>query len=269
MSGSQILASAIGESVPQWLIPAFVVVTHLGNVGFLLAIFVVDYWVGDHERGAHALGVALAGMALVVALKALFAEPRPPEPDRLVAATGYSFPSGHATTSTVAYGILAFDLEIGTRRVRFAVASVLVALIALSRVVLRVHFVRDVVAGVVVGVAFLTVAVALTRHAPRPGFLLAVGLGLVAFVVSGASPHGVAIFGATVGAVVAWEWLDGVPSVESPGTRLTLLGGVLPVTLCVGYVASYWSIPLVAVFVLDGAAIAAILTAPRLLEWFD
>ncbi len=199
MSGSQFpgpgfldpgVSTAVREAVPPWLVPAFVAITFLGNAGFYLAAFSLDYWFGDHERGAHALGVALGGMALVVALKALFAEPRPPEAGRLVEATGYSFPSGHATGAAVAYGVLAFDLRMGSRRTRFAVAGVLVALIALSRVVLGVHFVRDVVAGVVAGGVFLAVAIVVTEHAPRPGFFLAVGVGLVAAVLSGASTDG-------------------------------------------------------------------------------
>lgn len=273
MSGSQVLGPGIGDAVrgavPPWLVPVFVVITHLGNVGLFLAAFSLDYWFGDHRRGAHALGVALAGMALIVALKALFAEPRPPQSGHLVSVSGYSFPSGHATGSTIAYGLLAFDLEVGTRRARFAVAAVLVALIALSRVVLGVHFVRDVVAGVIVGATFLAIAIAVTEHSPRPGFLMAVGVGLAAVVVSGASTDGVAIFGAALGATLGWESLDAIPAVESLKGQAVLLGGVLPGALGVGYVTAYWDVSLAVAFVLNVVVMAAVVAGPRMLARFD
>lgn len=268
MSGSLVVGSGLGEAirqaVPPWFVPVVVVITHLGSVVFLLALFTVDYWFGDHERGAHALSLALAGMALVTALKALYAEPRPSEDVRLVVASGYSFPSGHATIATIGYGVLAFDIELGTRRTRYVVASVLVVLIALSRVVLGVHFLRDVVAGVAVGVAFLAVTKSLTGHAPRPGFLLAAALGVIALLASGASQDSVVEFGAILGAAVAWESVEEIPAVESLEESLVLLGGGLPVFVGASYLSLFIDLPLAVVFVLNVVLLSGVILAPLL-----
>lgn len=266
MRASQVVGSGVGElireAVPAWLIPAFVVLTELGNVGVFLSLFALDYWFGDRERGAHAIGLAVAGMALITALKALFVAPRPPEEVNVIPISGYSFPSGHALGATIAYGILAFDLEVGTARLRYAAAALVVGLVALSRVVLGVHFVRDVVAGVAIGIAFLAVAITLTGRVPRLGFLLAVGLGVVAFAISGASQDGVAVLGAALGAALAWEALDATPAVDSRWGQAVLVGGVLPALAGLGYASTLDTLSPAAVFVLSGAVMVGILLAP-------
>lgn len=266
MVGTPVVGSGLDEvlrqAVPPWLVPLFIVITRLGNVVVLLGLFTIDYWFGDHDRGAHALGLALAGMALVTTLKAFFAEPRPPEHVRLVAAAGFSFPSGHATIATIGYGTLAYDLKLGSRRVRYAVAGVLVTLIALSRVVLGVHFLRDVVVGIAVGVAFLAVTASLTGHHPRPGFLLAAALGAIALLASGASQDSVVEFGAILGATVAWESVGEIPTVESVREHLALLGVGLPVFVGISYVSLLTDIPTAGVFLLNVALLAGVVLAP-------
>jgi len=260
------LGSAIRGAVPPWLIPVFVGITWLGNVGLFLAVFAFDYWFGDRERGAHAISIIVGGMALLILLKSFFAAPRPPEEVNVIPISGYSFPSGHATGATIAYGVLAHDLEVGSRRLRFAVAGVLVGLIALSRVVLGVHYVRDIVAGIIVGLAFLVATILLTRHSPRPGFLVALGLGVAALLVSGASHDGVSVFGAALGAALAWELIGEGSHLESLRERAVLVALALPVLAAVGYFSTRTGLPRPATFALNGAVTAGLLTAPRIVD---
>lgn len=258
------IGTAIRTAVPPELIPLFVAITHLGATAFLFVLFTFDYWFGDRKRGAHALGVFLAGMALVVALKSFFAQPRPPDSIAAIGASGYSFPSGHAMQSTIGYGLLAYDLKWGTMRQRFGVAAVVAALVSLSRVVLGVHYVRDVVAGVVIAAAFLVVACRLTGRAPDVAFLLAAAVGTVALLVSGASHSGLAVFGGSVAAAVAWRWLDSVPPVETRSGRAVLAVGVLPFAAAVAYVALRTGLPDVFVAPLIGVVTASLLSGPAL-----
>lgn len=256
------LGEAVREVVPPWMVPVFYGITMLGNIGFLLVLFALDYWFGAPRRGAHALGLAVAGMAVITVLKFFFAIPRPPPAVNSIPISGYSFPSGHATASTIAYGILAYDLRIGTARLRYAVASLLVALIALSRVVLGVHYVRDVVAGILIGVAFLAAAFTLTRHVPSRGFSLALALAVVALLVSNWSHDGVAVLGAATGAAVAWYFLDAMPTVQSTSEYVVLLGGVLPMLGVLGYVGTLSGVDLFVAFLLNAVTLSSILVAP-------
>ncbi|MFC6824326.1 phosphatase PAP2 family protein [Halopelagius fulvigenes] len=272
MSRAQVVGVELGHTIrqviPPELIPVFMFITFFGGVGFVLVMFTVDYWFVDAKRGAHSLGLAIAGAGLVVALKSFFGEPRPSVDVAVISASGFSFPSGHATLSTVAYGILAYDLRKGTWRVRLAVASVVVALIALSRVVLGVHYVRDVVAGVLFGSLFLLAAISLTKHVPRYAFWLAAAVGTAGLVVSGASQDGLAIFGASAGAALAWGSFDVYPDVESRREQAVLVVGVLPFLAAAGYVATKLDPPPTAVVLLTGAVTAAILAAPLVIERF-
>jgi hypothetical protein len=254
----------VREAVPSELVPLFVAITHLGAVGLFLGVFTLDYWFGDHRRGAHALGVAVCGMGLVVALKSLFAHPRPPDAVAHVAVSGYSFPSGHAMQSTIGYGILAHDLDAGTRTQRFAAAGVLVSLVALSRVVIGVHFVRDVVAGVVLGALFLAGVIRITERAPGPAFRLAGALGAAALGASGASYHGVAVFGASTGAVAAWRVVERDQTVATAAGRVVLAVGVLPLLGALGYVTTELRPPPVVAACLTAVLLAVVIGAPSL-----
>lgn len=272
MGVSQVIGSEIGEAirqaVPPWLVPVFLAITRLGNVVVFFALFTLDYWFGDHERGAHAISLALGGMALITVLKALFAEPRPREAIQVIKAGGFSFPSGHATTATIGWGVLAYDLKIGSRDTRYAVAAVLIVLVALSRVVLGVHFVRDVVAGIFVGLAFLVATILLTEHAPRPGFLLAAGLGVAALLISGISQDSVAELGAILGAALAWEAFgEDIPSVETDREHVVLVAA-LPVFGALGYLSLTTEIALVLVFLLNAVLMVGIIVAPLIATRF-
>nr|WP_246308445.1 hypothetical protein [Halosimplex rubrum] len=74
----QTLGDAVRAAMPSWLVPVFHGITRLGNLGVFLVAFALDYWFVDRERGAHAIGVVVGGMAMLTALKYAFAAPRPP-----------------------------------------------------------------------------------------------------------------------------------------------------------------------------------------------
>lgn len=158
--------------------------------------------------------------------------------------------------------MLAYDLEVGSRYTRYAVAATLIVLVALSRVVLGVHFVRDVVVGITVGLGFLAVTIVRTEHDPRPGFLLAAGLGVAALVTSGLSQDSMAEFGAIVGAAVAWESIGAeVPSVETDRERL-VLAAALPLFGGLGYLSLNTRLAMGLAFFLSAVLLAAIIVAP-------
>ena len=258
------IGDAIRAAVPPWLVPLVVGVTWLGNVVFFLALFTGDYWLGDRTRGAHALALALGGMVLVTTLKAIFAEPRPPESWQLIAAESYGFPSGHATMATIGYGLLASEYERGTRRLRYAVAAVLIVAVALSRVALGVHFVRDVVAGVATGGGFLLVASLVTDRKPGRAFSLAAAIVVVALVVSGASQESLVEAGAILGAGGAWVVVRRWPALDQRADRRLLVGAGVPVLAALSAVSLGGFVPLAGLVVLNVLILAGVILAPAL-----
>jgi membrane protein DedA with SNARE-associated domain/membrane-associated phospholipid phosphatase len=109
-------------------------------------------------------------------LKRVFHRPRPAWDLPILTARGWSFPSGHAMGSLVAYGMLVYLMvrTMGHPRRRLALAGcalVLVLLIGLSRMYLGVHYFSDVVAGYAAGTVWLTACITgleVVRRRPSP-----------------------------------------------------------------------------------------------------
>jgi undecaprenyl-diphosphatase len=102
--------------------------------------------------------VITGGELLNRELKHLFERPRPP----FTTAREWSFPSGHAMMSLIAYGMLAYVLVVlrpGWLG-RIVPVIVLVLLIGFSRIFLTVHYLSDVIGGYAAGAAWLGVWIA-------------------------------------------------------------------------------------------------------------
>lgn len=123
------------------------------------------FWHKDRRRIAIYLVVTnLVGGALDTIVKLAVDRPRPEVEEPIVHAMGKSFPSGHVMATTVAYGtlLLVFMPVIPRRwRVPAIVAYfVWIALMAMSRLSLGVHYVSDVLGGFVLGLAWLAAGTA-------------------------------------------------------------------------------------------------------------
>lgn len=104
---------------------------------------------------------------LCVAIKLLLARSRPPIGIQETLETDYSFPSGHVTGAAALFGMLVVVVGMhrseGVKRWLVCVAVVVVAAVALSRVYLGVHWLSDVLAGVLLGSATVQIG-ATTLH---------------------------------------------------------------------------------------------------------
>jgi undecaprenyl-diphosphatase len=138
------------------------------------AIAVTALVVARRRELAIALVVSSAGAWLLVnATKLAVQRPRPPETARLVSAGGWSFPSGHAGQGAAMYmaiGVLAWISvrSVWLRRTLAGAFGVVGIAIGLSRVYLGVHWLSDVVAGWLLGLAwFLAVLAVVTTWLDR------------------------------------------------------------------------------------------------------
>ena len=112
--------------------------------------------------------VTTAGSSLLnTAVKMAVHRTRPVVSQPFVREPGASFPSGHAQAAVVGFGVLLllFLPAMGRvwRRAAVTVAVLMVLLIGFSRVALAAHFVSDVVAGFVLGAAWLAAMTAIFR----------------------------------------------------------------------------------------------------------
>jgi membrane-associated phospholipid phosphatase len=144
------------------------VVTFFGSTVWLTLMVALTAagWVRQRRTAAAALLLVSAiGSALVCrTIKLVIGRDRPSLVPELADPYGSSFPSGHAMQSVAIYGVLLLIVapRLAPRARCAVVASVaaFVAAIAISRVMLGVHYASDITVGVVLGVVWLA-AVAL------------------------------------------------------------------------------------------------------------
>ncbi|SEH17089.1 PAP2 superfamily protein [Natronorubrum sediminis] len=243
----------IQELVPEWAAVLVALVTQLGDVWFLAILVGTLYWLSadNREDSAIIIGLTIAGLSVITALKHVFALPRPGQPlvalealpgliqpvyEGTAMASGYGFPSGHALMTTIVYVSLARRLSIGTSRQRLIGATAIITLVGLSRVALGVHYLVDIVVGIAVGLAFLALLEwVFTRvengHATITFSVSIVSSGL-AVVASSADPDAVLLLGAALGTFGGWQLISfgrALAVAEQPTTAvrpLVLTGGL-------------------------------------------
>lgn len=138
--------------------------TPIGISVVLLPVAVVLLVRGRRILPLFLVVTTLGGWELNHLLKVLFTRARPDLSQAVRRASGYSFPSGHAMMSVIAFGALAYAAMRVTddRRlhsVALALVSCVVAAISLSRVYLGVHWLSDIAAGMAAGVVWLATTV--------------------------------------------------------------------------------------------------------------
>lgn len=201
--------------LPEWAALVLGLLTQLGDVWFLFSALAVLYLLlpAVRERLATVIGLGLLASVLIEAGKHLLDLSRPerhladpgavpgvlrPVLDATATAGGAGFPSGHATLSTVVLLGLALALPWASPRRRAGVAIGLVVVISLSRIGLGVHFLVDVVAGVLLGLAVLTGGALAVRTSPldapttTAGLAAAIGVLGVAIAAPSLDPGGLA-----------------------------------------------------------------------------
>lgn len=160
-----------------WLDQTMEVVTFFGSAPFVITTAAAASgaaWFTTRSARWPALFILGAGGAelLFNLVKSLVGRPRP-EIQPLIAAPGFSFPSGHTMSATVLFGALAYLLTRG-RGAKTSVwiwmgAATAACLVALSRVYLGAHWFTDVLGALFLGTFWLIVSILTTTLLERPG----------------------------------------------------------------------------------------------------
>ena len=183
---------AFDDAVLRWLgahqspslEPIMLEITFLGTgtvVMMIVAVSALFLWLSRHRYSATLLLIAtFGGILLNNLLKAGFGRPRPAVFEWGSHALSSSFPSGHAMSAAVVYGTVAYLAarlqKKHWHRVLTMVAAVLIILsIAATRLYLGVHYPSDVIAGILIGLAWAgfcmatleAIQVYARRRAPR------------------------------------------------------------------------------------------------------
>lgn len=147
----------------EWIERSLIEITALGTGLVVMMIVVISALfliATQHRFSAFLLLVASAGgIVLNAVLKSSFDRPRPQLFEWLTEPSSSSFPSGHAMSSaivyfTVAYLIARLEKRRWMRVVTIISSLLIVLLISISRLYLGVHYPSDVLAGMIIGLAW-------------------------------------------------------------------------------------------------------------------
>ncbi|MFG3442952.1 phosphatase PAP2 family protein [Nonomuraea sp. NPDC047897] len=119
---------------------------------------------GAPRLALWAITTITVGGLLGAGLKLLVDRSRPHLPDPVALAPGDAFPSGHALTVTLGAGVIVLALLPALprwgRQLAWAAAAFLVLTVSFTRVALAVHWVSDVLGGIVLGAAVIAATTA-------------------------------------------------------------------------------------------------------------
>lgn len=150
--------------------------TEFGSGSFLFPfVVIISFLVGLMYRDWFSGGMVASGVIVCYLLnygiKFIVARDRP-RVSAAADAVGYSFPSGHSMLSIVCYGLFVYFM-VGKLRTRKAAVwleicfALLVLMIGLSRYIIRVHYLTDVIAGFGIGLLYLMIWVRVYRYVQR------------------------------------------------------------------------------------------------------
>ena len=111
----------------------------------------------------------------------MWSRPRPIEVEAMFGVpTAHTFPSGHAANAICLYGLLAYAWFIHSRSILeraliLLLTAAVVGIVGIARLRQQMHYPSDVMAGVIIGGAWLAVVIAAIRTAARAHGSWAVG----------------------------------------------------------------------------------------------
>jgi undecaprenyl-diphosphatase len=155
--------------------------TALGSVTvvsvFLLISSILLLIKKKYKIAIHLAASGMGAAFLTWALKSFFERPRPNGLHHLVEVQGYSYPSGHSVAAAAVYFTFAILLcslfHKWTERITIVgIALFFIFLVGLSCVYLGVHYVSDILAGILIGIAWASLLGAVSTLKFHPNDVL-------------------------------------------------------------------------------------------------
>jgi len=143
-------------------------VTHFASARYLqiaYGVLIVIFLIKNFKRAIEIAAIGMGGFLLNYFMKLSFQRIRPPNP-LIEPLQNFSFPSGHATSGFIFYGLLAYliwksDIPKLWKYIAGIILISFSLLIGFSRIYLRLHYPSDVVAGFCIGFAWLVLTILL------------------------------------------------------------------------------------------------------------
>ena len=139
----------------------FQLITDTGDEVFYIVVIAVFFIAYDKKFAKNLLFSLLITTYINSFLKDIFKDPRPPSnldptSEHGVVAENYGFPSGHSQSAVAVYGYFAYHFKDKSKPYLIPIIlSVYIFLVALSRIILGVHDLQDIIGGLLFGICVL------------------------------------------------------------------------------------------------------------------
>lgn len=166
LSVQKAIFSLRSDSLNAIMIP----ITHLADTKTIVAFCAMLLILPTRKKYGLPLSLAcISGVLIYKPMKELFLRARPDISLHLVEQGGFSFPSGHSTTSVIFYGFSIYLINKHCKNQKLKVVltvicAMLAVLIGPSRIYVGVHWPTDVLAGWCVGGAVLAAAIIISER---------------------------------------------------------------------------------------------------------
>ncbi|WP_194841469.1 phosphatase PAP2 family protein [Sporosarcina obsidiansis] len=158
-----------------WLTTVMKIFTNVGSTSIVVLFSLTGlawlYWKG-YRAQAFLLVVVIAGTGIINQIMKFVFKRERPNFHRLIDIGGYSFPSGHTMMAFSLYTILAYIIWRNLRTTWghvavVSIATVMIMMIAVSRIYLGVHFPSDIVGGALASGVWLIASISIYQHYQR------------------------------------------------------------------------------------------------------
>ena len=145
-------------------------ITHCGDTVTIVALCAILVILPTRKKYGFPLTLAaLSGLAIYKPMKHIFLRARPDVMYHIVQQGGYSFPSGHTTSSIIVYGLLLYLVRKHCKNetlknILSGVCIFLACLIPPSRLYVGVHWTTDVLCGIFIALGVVTLVIAILER---------------------------------------------------------------------------------------------------------
>ncbi|MBT7102471.1 phosphatase PAP2 family protein [archaeon] len=125
----------------------------------IAALIIASYlYTKKQNKKATIFASAIIITAILIKLsKAIFQRARPA--NALVQELTQSFPSGHATMAVIFFGLVAYMFARKKYKPATVITTLIILIIAFTRIYLNVHWLTDIIAGLALGTAILILSI--------------------------------------------------------------------------------------------------------------
>ena len=260
----------IRESLSGSMVQFLEIITILGHGALLFAFAALLYWFypdNVSRKRIFILALCVMTLALVGGLKGILQVPRPELAFAPENYPGWSTPSAHAMGATAIYGGFATIKDDKLKILRYLGVGLLIFFIALSRVVIGVHYVGDVILGVILGILLVYLAIHIKRRRTI-GMIFVVSLLIsIGAYLLGSEEFITLSIGSSLGGFVSWNLVEYRIANPKCAANVIIMFMLIPIVIILwvtdamilGYVGIadilVYGIPVQALFQIAGYAI--------------